>query len=306
VVAAVIGVICIVLIVFYLIKHLSYPLVLFTRHVNALHEKVGIDRLLEIKTHDEIGTLSNAFNRMILELDHQQEALQQREQELQDKNSELERFTYTVSHDLKSPIITIKSFSGSIKNDLASNRYDRVAKDLNRICTAADKMAALLEDLLKLSRVGRIINPPKPVAMAQLVNDVLKNLAGVLKESGVQVTVQPGLPTVMCDQQRMLEVLQNLVENGIKYRGDQPEPRIEIGLRQDGDQAVFFVQDNGPGIDPKYHENIFGLFNRLETKVPGTGIGLALVKRIVETHGGKVWVESDGQGNGSTFCFTVG
>lgn len=228
------------------------------------------------------------------------------EDELQRKNSELERFTYTVSHDLKSPVITIKSFSGAIKQDLGSGRYDRVEKDLDRICTAADKMAALLDDLLKLSRSGKTIDAPEPVNMSALVGSALANLDGTIGESKVQVVVQPELPVVSCDRQRMLEVLQNLIENAVKYRGEQPEPRIEIGLRHDGGRQVFFVRDNGPGIEPKYHENIFGLFNRLETKIPGTGVGLALVKRIIEVHGGCVWVESDGQGNGSTFCFTVG
>jgi chemotaxis family two-component system sensor kinase Cph1 len=101
-------------------------------------------------------------------------------------------------------------------------------------------------------------------------------------------------------------VMQNLIENAVKYRGDTPEPCIVVGLREENGRQVFFVQDNGPGIEPKYHDNIFGLFNRVNTKVPGTGIGLALVKRIIEVHGGRIWVESDGCGWGSTFCFTVG
>lgn len=228
------------------------------------------------------------------------------EEELHAKNAELEQFTYTVSHDLKSPLITIRSFAGSIMRDLASGRYDRIGKDLGRISAAADMMAALLDDLLRLSRIGRVVNAFEPVDMAQLVQDVLAGMAGTIEEAGVRISVLPGLPTIMCDRQRMTEVVQNLVENAVKYRGNQPEPCIEIGLREEMPGPVLFVRDNGPGIDPQYHEAIFGLFNRLDTTLPGTGIGLALVRRIIEVHGGRVWVESEGPGNGSTFCFTVG
>jgi PAS domain S-box-containing protein len=253
-----------------------------------------------VPERDENGRIASAFS---VGRDITERKLM--EDELHKKNAELERFSYTVSHDLKSPLVTIKSFSGSIGNDLASGRNDRIEKDLGRISGAADKMAALLDDLLKLSRVGRVINTPEPVDMARLVDDVLKNLAGTLKEHSIQVFVQPGLPTVPCDRQRMMEVVQNLVENAVKYREDQPAPRIEIGVEGEGGRQVFFVRDNGPGIDPKYHESIFGLFNRLSTRIPGTGIGLALARRIIETHDGSIWVESDGQGNGSTFYFTV-
>lgn len=229
----------------------------------------------------------------------------QADDEIRQKNAELERFTYTVSHDLKSPLITIKSFSGSIKRDLASGRHDRVEMDLERIGTAADKMAALLDDLLELSRVGRIVNTAEPVAITELVDEVLTHLAGYLKANRVAIVVQPELPTVLCDRQRLAEVVQNLLENAVKYMGNQPEPRILFGMREEYDKNVFFVQDNGCGIDEKYHQNIFGLFNKLDAKSDGTGIGLALVKRIIEVHGGEVWVESEGCGKGSTFCFTL-
>ena len=229
----------------------------------------------------------------------------QADDEIRQKNAELERFTYTVSHDLKSPLITIKSFSGSIKRDLASHRHDRIAMDLERIGTAADKMAALLDDLLELSRIGRIVNAPEPVALADIVDDVLSQLDGLLKANNVKVDIQPGLPIVMCDRQRLGEVLQNLLENAVKYMGNQPRPQILFGMRSEYDKKIFFVEDNGPGIDKKYHQNIFGLFNKLDAKSEGTGIGLALAKRIIEVHGGDIWVESEGIGKGSTFCFTL-
>ncbi len=227
------------------------------------------------------------------------------ETELQNKNRELESFTYSVSHDLKSSLITIRGFAGAITADLAVGRKDRVDKDLQRICNAADKMMTLLDDLLQLSRVGRIINPPEPVDITCLANEVVANLSPILQENGAQVSVQSGLPTVSCDRQRILEVLQNLIENAVQYRGEQPELQIQIGLREEGEQQVFFVRDNGAGIAPEYHQHIFGLFNRLNPQVPGNGIGLSLVKRIIEEHGGRVWVESAGEGTGSTFCFSL-
>ncbi|MDD2310638.1 MAG: ATP-binding protein [Desulfuromonadaceae bacterium] len=229
-----------------------------------------------------------------------------REDDLEMKNAELERFAYTVSHDLKSPIITIKGFTGALEKDLLKGNYERMTGDLKRVSAAADKMSDLLNDLLQISTVGRVVNTSEAVDMNLLASDVLAQLAGPLKNSAVKVTVQPDLPKLFCDRKRIAEVLQNLFENAINYMGDQSDPKILFGVRVESGVKVFFVQDNGIGVDPKYQQNIFGLFNKLDAKSSGTGIGLALVKRIVEVHGGRVWVESDGIGKGSRFCFTVG
>ena len=229
-----------------------------------------------------------------------------REDDLEMKNAELERFAYTVSHDLKSPIITIKGFTGALEKDLLKGNYERMAGDLKRVSDAADKMNDLLCNLLEISTVGRVVNTSEAVDMNLLVDDVLAQLAGPLKNNAINITVQPDLPSLFCDRQRMAEVLQNLVENAINYMGDQANPKILFGMREESGVIVFFVEDNGIGIDEKYHQNIFGLFNKLDAKSSGTGIGLALVKRIIEVHGGRVWVESDGVGKGSRFCFTVG
>jgi len=227
------------------------------------------------------------------------------EKDLQQKNAELERFTYTVSHDLKSPIITIKGFTGSLERDLAKGKYERMAGDLKRVSDAADKMNDLLRDLLELSTIGRIIKAPELVDMNLLATDVLAQLTGPLKHRNLTVAVQPGLPEVFCDKRRMAEVLQNLLENAINYMGEQAEPLIQLGMRKEAGENIFFVQDNGIGIDEKYHKVIFGLFNKLDAESSGTGIGLALVKRIIEVHDGKIWVESEGEGLGSRFCFTI-
>lgn len=231
---------------------------------------------------------------------------QAREGELEKKNAELERFTYTVSHDLKSPLITIKGFAGALQRDIASGRHDRLASDLKRITDAADKMANLLDDLLDLSRIGRIIDAPSLVPMSSVVHDALARLEGTISTRHVEMVVSPHLPDVNVDRPRMVEVIQNLVENAIKYMGDQATPRVEIGSRADEEGTVFFVRDNGMGVESRYHESVFGLFDKLDARSEGTGIGLALVRRILEFHGGRIWVESEGLGRGSTFCFTLG
>ncbi|MBN2293125.1 MAG: PAS domain S-box protein [Pirellulales bacterium] len=224
---------------------------------------------------------------------------------LEVQNAELERFTYTVSHDLKSPLITINGFIGMLRDDLGKGCSETIEHDLSRISSAADKMGRLLKELLDLSRIGRLVNPPVEVPLEELVHKALELAHGQIERRGVQVKILPELPTIYCDRVRLLEVMQNLIDNAVKYMGDQSEPRIEIGSRQDDGETVCFVRDNGIGIDPSYAEKVFGLFEQLDQKAEGSGIGLAVVKRIVEVHGGRIWVESDGIGHGSTFCFTL-
>ncbi len=229
----------------------------------------------------------------------------QAEKELKAKNTELEGFAYTVSHDLKSPLITIQTYAGMILKDIEAGNLARAQSDMKRIEGAANTMTDLLNDLLELSRGGRMMNEPSPLDMNRLVKNTLQQLTGPMAGSHVEIHVQPDLPSAIGDEKRIAEVMQNLIENALKYLGDQAAPRIEIGVWRDGKESVFFVSDNGKGIDPCHHEKVFDLFNKLEDESVGTGLGLALVKRIIEVHGGKVWVESEGKGMGSTFCFTL-
>ena len=226
-------------------------------------------------------------------------------EELEAKNAELERFTYTVSHDLKSPLMTIKGFLGLLEKDVAVGNAERVKKDMEHISSAADKMHRLLDELLELSRIGHVVSPPVAVSLTDLAREAASLVAGQIAERGVAVEIAPEIPVVYGDPMRLLVVLQNLLENAVKYMGDQPVPHIEVRGTQDGNQVVCQVRDNGMGIEPRYHDAVFGLFERLDTTGEGTGIGLALVRRIVEGHGGRIWVESEGQGRGATFSFTL-
>ncbi len=225
--------------------------------------------------------------------------------ELENRNAELERYTYTLSHELKTPIVTIRGFQGFLKNNMEAGNVERAKADLARIGHAADKMYKMISELLELSRIGRIINPPEDVPFEEIVQAGLNNAEASINEHNVQVHVQSGMPIVHADLTRLIEVIQNLVENAVKYIGDQPNPQITIGVRSEKDKHVFFVSDNGMGIDPEYHERVFNIFEKLNPQSPGTGIGLAIVKRIIEMHGGRIWIESEGIGKGSTFCFTL-
>lgn len=234
--------------------------------------------------------------------------MQEREQfiqELGNRNAELERFTYTVSHDLRSPIITIKGFIGMLEKDLLEGQVERVQKDLQRISNAADKMNTLLLDLLELSRVGRLINPPEEIDLVRLTYETLETVDGRLRAKNITTRVSPDLPVIHGDRLRIGEVMENLIDNAAKYMGDRPGPYIEVGARSDNDDQIIYVKDNGIGIESQYLQKIFGLFDKLDATSEGTGIGLALVKRIIEVHGGRIWAESEGLGKGSTFCFTI-
>jgi len=225
--------------------------------------------------------------------------------ELETKNAELERFIYSVSHDLKSPLITIMTFLGFIEHAIAEGHTDNLNTDLERISRAASKMGQLLDEVLELSRIGRMFNPPTEIPMRDLVDEAVELVSGRIAQRGVKITIAPDLPVLYGDHPRLLDILQNLIENAVKFMGDQPNPEIEIGAREEAGETVLYVGDNGIGIEACYHERIFRLFDKLDQKTEGTGIGLALVKRIVEIHNGRIWVETEGIGKGSTFCFTL-
>lgn len=225
--------------------------------------------------------------------------------ELENKNAELERFTYTVSHDLKSPLFTIRGFLGYLEQDALGGNIERLRGDIQRITDATDKMQRLLNELLELSRIGRLNNEHTDFSFDELVREAVDLVHGRLVERNITLQIESGLPVIRGDRVRLAEVMQNLIDNAAKFMGTQQNPRIEIGQSgEEDDKPIFHVRDNGIGIAPEHFDRVFGLFNKLDPRSDGTGIGLALVKRIIEVHGGRIWVESE-FGKGSTFFFTL-
>jgi len=262
----------------------------------------------------QLDSLSNTITRFIQmarvdeELRQHRDLLEdrvkERTEELARKNAEMERFVYTVSHDLRTPLISMSGFLGFLKQDAEKGDMKRVDEDFRIVSDAITKMDKLLQDTLELSRIGRIVNPPENVPFGEIVSEALAQSSAKLSSKNVRVTVEDDLPIVQVDRIRLVEVLVNLLENSVKYMGDQPQPRIEIGKRLDGENMVLFVRDNGIGIEPIRHDKVFELFYKVDKKSEGSGAGLAIVKKIIEVHGGKIWIESD-LGKGCTVCFTL-
>ena len=225
---------------------------------------------------------------------------------LEEKNADLEMMNQTISHDLKSPIITVRGLLPWVERDAEGGNTERLKSHIRVISSTAARMEQLIEQLSRFIRIGQLGEELEDFAFGHLAHEARELVSGRIAQSGAEVTVGSGLPTVRGNRSLLLQVLQNLIENSIKYMGDQPYPKIKIGARLDQAAPILYVQDNGVGIDPSCQEKVFGMFNRLDNKgVEGCGIGLALVKRAIEVQGGRIWVESEGRGKGSTFCFSL-
>jgi len=233
-----------------------------------------------------------------------EQRLQEVIQRLNAKNQELDRFAIRVSHDLKTPLITVAGLLGFLEKDLKAEDKSRVERNFSQINEAAKSMGKFVDELLDLSRIGRIINPPVDVAFGEIVSDALKAADGLLRARQVEVENEAIFPFVHVDRGRAVQVVQNLITNAVKFMGDQKEPKIKIGFREIEGEHIFSVSDNGIGISAEHHENIFELFSKLDPQTEGTGIGLGVAKRIIDLHGGRIWIQSE-LGKGSTFYFTM-
>lgn len=219
------------------------------------------------------------------------------------KNTELDSFVYTVSHDLKAPLVTIQGMSSVLLSDHGETLDAEGRHYLARIQANIQQMERLITDLTTLSRVGREARPAEAVDVAELVDDLLVELAEPIRARGINV-IGRNLGTVWAIRSQMGQVIGNLLSNAVKYMGDSPAPTVEIGMVTGEESVECYVRDNGVGIDAAYHEKVFEIFQRLkEVEAVGTGVGLPIVKKIVEAAGGRIWVES-AKGQGATFRFT--
>lgn len=219
---------------------------------------------------------------------------------------EMSHFIYSVSHDLSGPNLTIGSFARMLQEDLADCGTAEVRENLGYIITASQRMTALLEGLLSVARVGPRTMERRPLYLHDLATEAGRIVGGLFQEKRIALEITPETVALFADHDRLLQVFQNLFENAAKYMGNAPSPWVRVGVRTQNLEKVICVSDNGAGIPQNKLQVIFDLFVKVDKASQGTGIGLALVKRIVEAHGGRIWAESAGPGQGSTFCFTLG
>ncbi len=233
-----------------------------------------------------------------------EEELHKKKAELEEINKELKEYTYTISHDLKEPLRSLQAFSSFLLEDYG-DQIDEKGKDyLERLQRASTRMGNLIEDLLKLSRIGREKIELKNVDLNELLREVKNELEARLEEKKAELRIE-SFPTIKCQRTLMGELFKNLISNGIKFN-ESEKPVVEVKCEERRDEYLFSVEDNGIGIKERYLDKVFGIFEQLipREKYEGTGAGLTICKKIVEEYGGKIWAESE-VGKGSTFYFTI-
>jgi len=273
--------------------------------------------------HDELGVLTGSFNQMLGRIEEQKQELQQhatrleqrvaertkelerRALELQAANSELDAFAYSVSHDLRAPLRSIDGFSQVLLEDYGAQLDEGGRDSLQRVRAASQRMATLIDDLLKLARVTRTEMRTERVDLSGMAREIVLDIQRTAPDRQVEFAIAPGLEA-QGDSRLLRVVLDNLLRNGWKYTGKQAQPRVEFTAVDENGGRVFVVKDNGAGFDMKYADKLFGVFQRLHsiTEFEGTGVGLATVRRIINRHGGRIWAEGIVD-QGATFYFTL-
>ncbi|MBI1822540.1 MAG: hypothetical protein HY200_07010 [Nitrospirae bacterium] len=226
-------------------------------------------------------------------------------EKLEKKVKELEAFVYTVSHDLKSPVVSMQGMASLFKKDYGGQIDEKGKYYIDRIIANAGFMEDLIQGLLLLSRAGRKSEKMEMASVSKVLQDLLLINQESFKSRNVEVTVESDLPDLVFERTQLQQIFQNLISNAVKFVGNQAFPKVSIGGWQDRDRIEYYVRDNGIGIDPAYHKKVFGVFQRLEdVAVEGTGIGLSIVKKIIDMAGGEIWIESE-KGKGATVFFTL-
>ncbi len=293
-------------------EEVGFPLIILTSHGS---EQLAVRSLKSgamdyvVKSAESLQELPWTAERVLREWGHITERrkiekeLERYVKELEQVNRDLKEFTSTVSHDLKAPLRTIQAFSTLLMEDYADSLDETGRGYLNKIREAVERMSMQIEDLLKLSRVGRKYTELEMVDLNELLEEVKTDLSARIAERKGEVVVGE-LPTVTTQRVWMKELFMNLIDNGLKFN-KSAKPKVEISYENSGKNYLFRVRDNGIGIEERYLDRIFNLFERLHThEYDGTGAGLTICKKIVEELGGVIWVESK-PGKGSTFCFTL-
>lgn len=301
------GILVSVTISFYTGQRIARRLKRLSNFVLTIQETGDLSKPTPRLGRDEVGRLASAFDRMrstlhdhTVSLREQAARLADLTLSLEEKNKEMEQFVYTVSHDLKSPLVSCKGLLGLLLEDLESQDFEAVADSAQRLDRATNQLNQIIDDLLLHSRIGRKSQRLTEVNVNELLSGLLDQLADRVETAGAQVATQPHLPKVIADETDLLRVFENLITNSLKYGCDQPNSTIEIGGVRDHAEVCFYVRDEGRGIDPQYHERVFGLFQRLDVEQDGTGVGLASVAKIMNIYGGRAWVDS-ALGEGATF-----
>lgn len=288
---------------FIISSSINNPLSSLTETFRKLANNEDVESIPGLDLTDEIGQMSKAaevFRQKNMETNELVAELDQKKKDLEHSNEELDQFVYTVSHDLKSPIVTSMGFIGMMKELAAANQVDMVMKKIPTLEKANKKMGQLIDDLLNLSRLGRIDEEKEEVDIKRVVENVINLHEHSLKKNKIKLNITGDFPSIIISETRISQVFENLLSNAIKYcENDNPE--ITIGAHEDRDSYKFFVKDNGPGIAKEYHAKVFNLFQRLKNDTKGTGIGLAIVHKILNSLGGKVWIESGEGIEGCTF-----
>jgi signal transduction histidine kinase len=242
---------------------------------------------------------------VFVELHQKNELLKRQAAELERSNEELQQFAYIASHDLSEPLRVIRGYLDLLREDYKDSLDDAANMYITSATGSAARMQSLINDLLRYSRVGSADRTMEPADLDEILAEALENLSVSITETGADVT-HGDLPTVMADRSLVVQLFQNLISNALKFRSADSPPRIEVSAVKEGDRRIVSVRDNGIGFEQAHATRLFEIFQRLHTgsEYPGTGIGLAICKKIVEQHGGRMWAESE-LGAGSTFSFSL-